>query len=62
LREINGGASCGGQDANTLLFSLPPGEYKLYAALSDGRLARKDLVIQSTPPNNLVAFEEADFK
>ena len=59
-REINGAASCGGQESGALLFHLPSGAYRLYAALSDGRLGRKELLIGTNLPLIKVTFADAD--
>ncbi len=62
LRDINGGSSCGGQGSPVAHFGIAAGQYILYAALSDGRLGRKPVDVNSTQRRNLILFQEQDFK
>jgi hypothetical protein len=54
------GRLVGMQTAPLAHYSLPAGEYRVYAALSDGRLARKAIVLKPDQPHLAVVIEEAD--
>ena len=62
LRDINGGSSCGGQGCPVAHFGIAAGQYVLYAVLSDGRLGRKPVDVNSTQRRHLIVFHEQDFK
>jgi len=62
LRELNGAENRGGQACGTASLFVPPGVCKVYAALSDGRLAARTLTVDTTTKHIKVTFEESDFR
>jgi hypothetical protein len=62
LRELNGAESCGGQACSAANLFVPPGVCKVYAALSDGRLAARTLTVDNTTKHIKVTFKESDFR
>ena len=62
LRELNGAESCGGQACGAAQMFVPPGVCKVYAALSDGRLASRTVSADAATKHAKVTFEESDFR
>jgi len=61
LRELNGAENCGGQACARASLFIPPGVCKVYAALSDGRLATRTIAVDAASKHVKVTFEESDF-
>jgi len=62
LRELNGAENRGGQACGAANLFVPPGVCKVYAALSDGRLAARTLTVDAAAKHIKVTFEESDFR
>ena len=62
LRELNGAEGRGGQASPVANMFVPLGECKVYAALSDGRLASKPLTVNADTKHVKITFEESDFR
>ena len=62
LRELNGAESCGGQACGAAQLFVPAGVCKVYAALSDGRLASRTVGAGGATKHVKVTFEESDFR
>ena len=60
LRELAGAEGCGGQPAPIAHFGLPHGKCRVSAALTDGRLARKHVLVSSRPLS--LVLRDGDFK
>jgi hypothetical protein len=60
LRELNGCESAGGQASPVAHFGVPLGPCRVSVALSDGRVAQKDVAVQA--PGARVSLSDGDFK
>lgn len=60
LRELNGAESCGGQASPVAHFGLPVGKCRVSVALSDGRVAQKEVTIG--PQGVRLILSEKDFQ
>jgi len=62
LRELNGAENCGGQAWGAAHLFVRPGLCRVYAALSDGRLASRTVTVDAGAKHVKVTFEESDFR
>ena len=60
LRELRGAEGCGGQASPIAHFGLPAGKCRVAAALTDGRLALKTVVISTRP--TMLTLRDEDFQ